>query len=750
MAEAATTFGKYLLLKKLASGGMGEVFLAKQSLPGGESRLVVIKRILAHHLEKPDYLDMFFSEARLVARLSHKHIIRIHEMGEIEGDHYIAMEYVWGQSLRDMLDRLRQRNQPMSMAHVVDLGIMLADGLGYAHQACDLEGMPMHIVHRDINPHNVLLSYSGDLKLIDFGIAKSEMAAVRTATGTIKGKFVYMSPEQSAADPIDLRSDIFSLGIVLYEAATLENPFVRQNVVLSLEAIQRQEVSLVSKRREDASPLDLILKRALMKDPNERYQTAFEMRDELMAVRRGLTASAAQTDLGDFLRTLFKSEMAEEARFLDGGRPAPALGMPRQRAAKVDPFDEEPTLHGDESDMAVQSRMMSVVPGRGGSSDDEAVSGASSDDTTNNESQTGPLDEALGSAASAAAEFLHEEETRSERPSDKHSPEPLGAPDDTYEEIPSGAAVEAGEARLDGLGGTVAVAVPPAPSPRMGLWVVLTVLLMAAVGFGLTQLLRDGPSWGAVTPILPMPPDAGAADAGADEPSDPAVADAGAAPAQVSPADAGLAPDAGKTPTVKKTRRRRAGRRSGRRRRSAAARKNTGRSSVAVAADAAVDAGTEPPAEEAAGEASEERVAPGAAESPPEPEAPEAEKAAVGDAEGPAGVLTLTASQRIVARIGGRRVRLPSHVSLQEATGRIRLSGRGLPYRVEMRYTLGPGGVGLRIKAEPWVILRAGGVSRGQTPQTLAPATEHQLELLRPGAPDLQLTLVWTPAQSSP
>src|SRR5262249_4302594 len=161
----------------------------------------------------------------------------------------------------------------LPLPYVVDLAIKLCDGLGYAHEARDIRGRPMNIIHRDINPHNVLVSYSGDLKIIDFGIAKSEMTSVHTATGTMKGKFVYMSAGKSAADPIDQRSEICSLGIVLYEMTTGENPFVRQNVVLSLEAIQRHAVPPPSTKRPDAKPLDAILERALAKKAEDRYQT---------------------------------------------------------------------------------------------------------------------------------------------------------------------------------------------------------------------------------------------------------------------------------------------------------------------------------------------------------------------------------------------------------------------------------------------------------------------------------------------
>ncbi|MCA9580086.1 MAG: serine/threonine protein kinase, partial [Myxococcales bacterium] len=156
--ENPSTFGKYTLLRKIASGGMGEIFLAKQAGPSGFEKLLVIKRILSHHLEKADYLDMFLSEAKLVARLSHQNIIQIHEMGEIDGDYYIAMEFVRGKSLRDVIDELRAEGRMLPLPHVIELGIKLCEGLGYAHQARDIRGRPMNIVHRDINPHNVLIS----------------------------------------------------------------------------------------------------------------------------------------------------------------------------------------------------------------------------------------------------------------------------------------------------------------------------------------------------------------------------------------------------------------------------------------------------------------------------------------------------------------------------------------------------------------------------------------------------------------
>lgn len=399
--RAHATFGKYVLLRKLATGGMGEVFLAKQVGPSGFEKLLVIKRILAHHHDKHEYLDMFLSEAKLVARLTHSNIIQIHEMGQIDGDYFIAMEYLRGKSLRDIIDVLRSRGQQLPLPHVVDLAMKLCDGLGYAHSAKDIRGRAMNIIHRDVNPHNVLISYQGDLKLIDFGIAKSEMASVHTATGTIKGKFVYMSPEQSAADPIDRRSDIFSLGIVLYEMTTLENPFVRQNVVLSLEAIQRHPVPSLAEKRPDAEALSAILDRALEKDPENRYQTCEEMRDDLRDLLRTGAVKPEEHDLSTYFSELFADDIDEEDRLLAEadaattppphhltlapsaeaggttidedddedvtrrGRPLsrPSSQQPRApRPITTKPFaDDEPTVAGDLDDLAYRSRMKSAA-----------------------------------------------------------------------------------------------------------------------------------------------------------------------------------------------------------------------------------------------------------------------------------------------------------------------------------------------------------------------------------------------------
>jgi len=249
---AGARFGKFLLLKKLASGGMGEIFLAKQTGLVGFEKILVIKRILQHHLDNKQYVDMFFSEARIAAMLSHSNVIQVYDMGEVDEHFYIAMEYVHGRSLKEVLTRSNRNNNPIPLAYIAEIASQACAGLSYSHNLDDAAHQPLNVIHRHINPHNLLISYHGEVKIIDFGIAKSTMQVSKTEAGTIKGKFIYMSPEQSAAEPLDKRSDIFSLSIVLYELLAGTNPFQRDNIVLSLEAIQRRDPVPITEVREDS------------------------------------------------------------------------------------------------------------------------------------------------------------------------------------------------------------------------------------------------------------------------------------------------------------------------------------------------------------------------------------------------------------------------------------------------------------------------------------------------------------------
>jgi len=302
-----TPFGRYGLLERLASGGMGELFVALNP----DDELCVVKRMLAQHLDKPDYVKMFLAEARLLQRLRHPHIVDVWEVGEVDGQPFFAMEYVRGQSLRVLLDELHRTGGELAVQHVADIGLQLLRALDHAHRAADMDGRELGVVHRDINPHNVIISWDGRVKLIDFGIAKSDVSGFDTAVGTIKGKFAYMSPEQSAAEAVDARSDLFSAAIVLYEALTLDNPFARSNVVLALEAIQLHAVPPPSVARTEAQVFDDMLLRALEKNPDLRFPHAMAFADAIAA--RGPLLPHAAEPLPALMIRLFPEEQRQDA-----------------------------------------------------------------------------------------------------------------------------------------------------------------------------------------------------------------------------------------------------------------------------------------------------------------------------------------------------------------------------------------------------------------------------------------------------
>ena len=311
-----TKFGEYILLKKIAAGGMGEIFLAKQTGPTGFEKILVIKRILQHHLENEQYVDMFRSEARVAAMLSHSNVVQVFSMGEVDEHLYLAMEYVHGRSIKEVVTRSNNLGHPVPLAYVADIIAQACAGLSYSHNLKDAADQPLNLIHRDINPHNMLVSYHGELKIIDFGIAKSTMSLNKTETGTIKGKFIYMSPEQSAAEVLDKRSDIFSLTIVLYEMLAGVNPFQFDNIVLSLEAIQRKDPAPITDYRPDAEAFISILRKGLAKNPDDRYFDASEMRDDLQRLLLNKVLPKPAQSLSDWLENIFADSIDADKQVL--------------------------------------------------------------------------------------------------------------------------------------------------------------------------------------------------------------------------------------------------------------------------------------------------------------------------------------------------------------------------------------------------------------------------------------------------
>jgi serine/threonine-protein kinase len=326
-SDVGTSFGKYFLMKKLAAGGMGEVFLARQQGPAGFQKVLVVKKILAHLTESKEFVEAFLGEARLAAQMNHRNIVQVFELGEQDGAYFIAMEYVQGKSLRDLIDASIRRKEKIPAELCRMLAEQICDGASYAHNLTDMAGRSLNLVHRDLNPQNVLISYGGDVKIIDFGIAKSELSTVKTEAGMIKGKFVYMSPEQSLAKRLDKRSDIFAIGISLYEMLTGINPFHKNNIVLTLEAVQRYEPPPPSEYDPGYAPFDPIISRALAKDRDRRYSDAAEMQDDL---RRVVLPRPAER-LGPFMCRLFRAQLEEEQQLLIDSDKARVMGSPPKR-----------------------------------------------------------------------------------------------------------------------------------------------------------------------------------------------------------------------------------------------------------------------------------------------------------------------------------------------------------------------------------------------------------------------------------
>ena len=330
-SDVGTYFGKYFLLKKLAAGGMGEVFLAKQQGPAGFEKVLVVKKVLPHLTDNKEFVELFLGEARLSARMNHRNIVQVFELGEESGVYFIAMEYVQGKPLRDILDRAKEKKEKLTAEICRTIGEQICDGSSYAHNLTDTSGRGLNLVHRDLNPQNVLISYTGDVKIIDFGIAKSEMSTVKTEAGMIKGKFVYMSPEQSLAKKLDKRSDIFAIGITLYEALTGINPFHKNNIVLSLEAVQRYDPPPPSEYDPSYAPFDPIIAKALAKDRDRRYSDAAEMQDDL----RRIVVPRSPERVGQCVSRLFRNELEAEQKVLletDSSRVSQAAKLGRTPA----------------------------------------------------------------------------------------------------------------------------------------------------------------------------------------------------------------------------------------------------------------------------------------------------------------------------------------------------------------------------------------------------------------------------------
>src|SRR5215471_685448 len=313
-APGAPLAGKYQLLARLGQGGMSDVYLAAMRGPLGFNKLLVLKRL--RNLEDDGQaLEMFLDEARLAARLKHPNIVDTYDVGQEVDSYFIAMEYLEGQPLSRILKATRTMDvHPTVWVHIIAEAL---HGLHHAHELCDYDGTPLELVHRDISPHNIFVTYEAEVKVVDFGIAKTKLSLSRTESGFLKGKIGYMAPEQALREGLDRRSDIFAMGVVLWEALAGRRPF-EGDVATILGKLTHVDIPKLAELRPDVDPrLIRIVERALKRYPNDRFATAAEMRTALLNYISTVPVAATKADVARTMTTLFAEHRVSVQREIE-------------------------------------------------------------------------------------------------------------------------------------------------------------------------------------------------------------------------------------------------------------------------------------------------------------------------------------------------------------------------------------------------------------------------------------------------
>ena len=325
-------FGKYTLDRRLGGGGMAEVFRARLHGPEGFEKDIALKLILPHFSSEPEFVEMFIREATLAAKLDHANIVRIHEFDQVEGRYYIAMELVDGKDLRRFKARAKETGRPLSVAEAVAIVRGVCQGLAFAHG--ELNPDTPQVVHRDISPHNIIVSRAGEVKITDFGIAKLASGAGVTKTGVVKGKASYMSPEQARGEPVDKRSDLFSLGCVLWELLTGRRLFTGESDMAIMKKIQDGPIHPPSKHNDQVPPdLDAIVLKLLSRPPDQRYPDAAQAASALDK----LEIPRHSTILVDLYREFFPGEPEGTGRLPAAGTSTEASVVPTVSAEMISP-----------------------------------------------------------------------------------------------------------------------------------------------------------------------------------------------------------------------------------------------------------------------------------------------------------------------------------------------------------------------------------------------------------------------------
>ena len=396
-ADFPMHFGKYELLEPIGAGGMAEIFKARQSGIEGFEKILVIKRILPGFAANRAFIRMLIDEAKLSSVLQHPNIVQIYDLGQVEGQYYIAMEFVHGKDVLRLLSRCVKLKRRIPLKITLYCVSEVCKGLSYAHAARDLRGEPLHIIHRDVSPSNIILSFEGAVKIMDFGVARARTQQIETRSGVLKGKLGYMSPEQVTGRDLDFRSDIFALGTILYEAITLKRLFLGRTDLDTLTNIRDVKIEPRLKRHHYIpGPIKEIIRTALARRPEDRYPTAMEFHDALVDYMYEKRLRVRPRDLGDFIRGLFDDDGDVRLR-------VPTVTTPEDQELEAAAEELEPSDSGEE-----------VGATSGASEDSPPVSEMRElpvgyDQTSREEASEGALEEARGAPETSTPEEPREE-----------------------------------------------------------------------------------------------------------------------------------------------------------------------------------------------------------------------------------------------------------------------------------------------------------------------------------------------------
>ncbi|MFL5347316.1 MAG: protein kinase domain-containing protein [Hyalangium sp.] len=476
-------YGKYQLLKRLAQGGMAQIYLARHQGAPASDELVVIKRILPHLAENVEFIRMFLDEARIAARLAHPNIVTIHDLGAQDDSFFLAMEYIHGEDLRRMCKRAAAEGHELPVPLACRIIIDACAGLDYAHKKTDPSGKPLGIVHRDISPQNILVSFDGVVKVVDFGIAKAADQATVTRSGVLKGKYSYMSPEQAAGKRVDCRSDVFALGVVLYEILTNTRLFKRTSDMATLSAVAECQVTPPSQVNPRVpADLDPIVMKALAKEQEARYAEASQLQ---VALEQWLSAhqlTASPAELSAFLHQVYAERLAREAR--SGGIVV----------------DEDPPSTGQRT--AVEGHRRSGVNPSVASRREKEVTRADRGELLSAEEPIEVTDPSppRPSRVNRSVESRRDESDRYRigRPSSPRTPSPVENRRPVFAELPT-EALDASQLSSDGSSFVTGTTQAPRRLRDRRRWMVLAAVLGSALGIGLLL-------WGFLRPVAPMWP----------------------------------------------------------------------------------------------------------------------------------------------------------------------------------------------------------------------------------------------------